>query len=92
MPADIEAALLSDLGPAIRENFEFAEVTRPLDELQVWEAWRFVIDLTTEFGRVIDPCCCRASSSPQGAFEVMEAQERWTQAVKASVLNYPGWA
>ena len=39
MPPDIEAALCSDLGPAIRENFEFAEVTRPLDELHPWEAY-----------------------------------------------------
>ncbi len=27
----------------------------------------------------------------QGAFEVMEANDRWTEAVKASVLLYPGW-
>ena len=92
MPEDIEIALCSDLGPAIRENFEFAEVTRPLDELHPWEAWRFVIDLTREFGRVIDPCCCCASTTMQGAFEVMEANDRWTEAVKASVLLYPGWA
>ena len=79
MPQDIESALCSDLGSAIRENFEFAEVTRPLDELHPWEAWRFVID----------PCCCCASTTMQGAFEVMEANDRWTEAVKASVRLYP---
>ena len=89
MPEDTESALCSDLGPAIRENFEFAEVIRPLDELHPWEAWRFVLGLTKEFGRVIDPCCCYASSTMQGAFEVMEANDRWTEAVKASARLYP---
>ena len=91
MPDDIEGALLSDLGPAYRENHNLAKHQWSLDELHPWEAWRFVIRCTNEFGQPADPCCCCARETAQGAYELMETEHQFRRAVVATVQNHPGW-
>ena len=90
LPDDIETALLGENGPLYRENYQLAESIYPLDELDRFERWRFVINLTDACnGRMPDPCCCCARATAQGAYEVMQSEELWREHVKATVRNNP---
>ena len=90
LPDDIQSALLDENGPLYRENYQHAKTIYPLDELDRFERWRFVINLTDACnGRIPDPCCCCARATAQGAYEVMQSEELWREHVQATVRNNP---
>jgi len=90
LPDDIESALLGENGPLYRENYQFAKTVYSLDELDRFERWRFVINLTDECnGRIPDPCCCCARATAQGAYEVTVSERLWREHVKSTVRNNP---